>query len=270
MKTIKIFSTLICLLIFSELSITHAQASLEVGVSVRSAPPPLPAYKQPPCPIEGYLWTPGYWAYGDDGYYWVPGVWVSPPRHGYLWTPCYWGFDNGVYVFHHGYWGMHVGFYGGINYGFGYGGTGYCGGRWEGRVFRYNTAVVNVNTTVVRNTYVDKTVVVNNSRGTRNSFNGTGGVERRPNEQEQSAMREERTPATSEQTSHQQTASKDRGQLASENKGRPTTSAMNKVDGERYNPKGRPPKQHAQKKNGKTKKAKEPKQKRVRKGRKNG
>ena len=23
----------------------------------------------------GLIWTPGYWAYGDDGYYWVPGAW---------------------------------------------------------------------------------------------------------------------------------------------------------------------------------------------------
>ena len=56
-------------------------------------PPPLPDYEQPPCPADGYLWTPGYWAWGGGGgYYWVPGTWVQPPRVGVLWTPGYWGF----------------------------------------------------------------------------------------------------------------------------------------------------------------------------------
>ena len=35
-------------------------------------PPPLPDYEQPQAPGDGYMWTPGYWAYGQDGYYWVP------------------------------------------------------------------------------------------------------------------------------------------------------------------------------------------------------
>ena len=45
---------------------------------------------------------------------------VEPPAVGLLWTPGYWGFNNGIYAFNRGYWGPHVGFYGGINYGFGY------------------------------------------------------------------------------------------------------------------------------------------------------
>src|SRR6266851_7755402 len=109
-----------------------SRAQVSVGVSIRVGPPALPVYEQPPCPQEGYLWTPGYWAYGDEGYYWVPGVWVAPPQVGLLWTPGYWGWGGGVYVFHPGYWGPHVGFYGGVNYGFGYGGSGFYGGRWEG------------------------------------------------------------------------------------------------------------------------------------------
>src|SRR5262249_20289954 len=76
----------------------------------------------------GYIWTPGYWAYGDDGFFWVPGTWVLIPEPGLLWTPGYWGWDDGgFYVFHDGYWGLHVGFYGGIDYGFGYVGFGYQG-----------------------------------------------------------------------------------------------------------------------------------------------
>ena len=57
-----------------------------------------------------------------------------------------------------GYWGPTVGFYGGINYGYGYGGYGYYGGRWDGRVFRYNTAVTRVNVNNIHNTYVDNTL----------------------------------------------------------------------------------------------------------------
>ena len=62
-----------------------------------------------------------------------PGVWVRPPQVGLLWTPGYWGWGGGAYLFHAGYWGPHVGFYGGVNYGFGYGGVGFGGGRWVGR-----------------------------------------------------------------------------------------------------------------------------------------
>ena len=110
------------------------------------------------------------------GYYWVPGVWVAPPRVGLLWTPGYWGFVGGRYGGTPGYWGPHVGFYGGINYGFGYGGVGFVGGHWLGGHFAYNTAVVNVNRTVVRNVYVDRTVVRTQLVVNRASFNGEGGV----------------------------------------------------------------------------------------------
>src|SRR5471030_3332800 len=158
MKTIKIFA----LLCFISFGLTKSYAQLSVGVSVRIGPPPLPVYVQPPCPEDGYLWQPGYWAYDDmDGYYWVPGVWVSPPDPGLYWTPCYWGFDNGYYRYHAGYWGPHVGFYGGIDYGYGYPGSGFYGGNWSGRSFRYNSAVFNVNSTVVHNVYVDRTVANN-------------------------------------------------------------------------------------------------------------
>ena len=56
-----------------------------VLISVGFAPPPLPVMvlaDQPPCPVAGWLWTPGYWAYGPDGYYWVPGTWVPAPQPG--------------------------------------------------------------------------------------------------------------------------------------------------------------------------------------------
>jgi hypothetical protein len=89
-------------------------------------PPPLRDESQPRDPGDNSRWTPGSWYYdsGQSDYYWVPGVWVTPP-HGELWTPPYWQYDSGRYQWHHGYWGPHVGFYGGINYGFGYFGRGY-------------------------------------------------------------------------------------------------------------------------------------------------
>ncbi len=119
---------------------SFAQFSLRITV----APPELVVYAQPVCPQEGYIWTPGYWAYGEEGYFWVPGTWVEPPTVGYLWTPGYWGWGDGVYAWNDGYWGSEVGFYGGVNYGFGYGGSGYDGGYWRGGQFSYNTYVNNV------------------------------------------------------------------------------------------------------------------------------
>ncbi len=213
-------------------------AESQLAVSIRIGPPVLPVYTQPPCPVDGYIWTPGYWAYGPAGYYWVPGVWVAPPRAGLLWTPGYWGFVDGVYAWHAGYWGPHVGFYGGVNYGFGYAGVGFVGGVWAGNVFRYNTAVVNVNTTIVRNVYVDRTVI-NNTVVNRTSFNGPGGIAAGPTVQETAFSREAHVQPTALQVSHQTTASQDRTLLASANRGNPGTAAMDSVNGRRYNQQGR-------------------------------
>src|SRR5258707_1094168 len=66
-------------------------ASTAQIISITIAPPELPVYEQPEIPAPGYIWTPGYWAYGPDGYFWVPGTWVEPPAVGLLWTPGYWG-----------------------------------------------------------------------------------------------------------------------------------------------------------------------------------
>ncbi len=226
-----------CFLIMSLIPLkTFSQIS--IGISVRIAPPELPVYAQPPCPEDGYLWTPGYWAYNGYDYYWVPGVWVQPPRYGYYWTPCWWGYSGGYYGFHEGYWGPHIGFYGGVNYGYGYGGSGYYGGRWENGGFRYNTAVVNVNNRVVHNTYEDRTVIVNNNYENHTSFNGPGGVMVRPSARESMAEHENHVPITSEQTSHRQVASQDRNQFVSVNKGKPYNGAMNKVGGQAYNTNG--------------------------------
>jgi WXXGXW repeat (2 copies) len=202
---------------------------ISVGISVHIGPPVLPVYVQPPCPSAGYIWTPGYWAYGPDGYYWVPGTWVMAPQPGYLWTPGYWGWGGGVYLWHGGYWGPHVGFYGGVNYGFGYGGVGFEGGYWNHGVFAYNRSVTNVNTTVINNTY-NKTVVVNNTTVNNVSYNGgTGGTTAQPSAAEQAAAHEQHIQPTSEQAQHEHTASTNHAMLASVNGGRPSIAATPKA-----------------------------------------
>lgn len=194
-----------------------------VFVSVRIGPPPLPVYVQPACPGDGYIWTPGYWAYGPDGYYWVPGTWVLAPQPGFLWTPGYWGFSEGVYVWHAGYWGPHVGFYGGINYGFGYFGTGYAGGYWHGRDFFYNRSVNNV---TITNVHIYNRTVVNNVRVTHVSYNGgAGGINARPSHDEERWGHERHFEATPMQVNHEHGARDNREFLASVNHGRPAIAA---------------------------------------------
>src|SRR5665213_3130380 len=103
------------------------------------APPPIPQYDQPECPGDGYIWTTGYWAYDpNSGYNWVDGAWVLPPYTDALWTPGWWGYGGSDYFWTAGYWGPEVGYYGGINYGFGYFGVGFYGGYWNGGHFWYN------------------------------------------------------------------------------------------------------------------------------------
>jgi hypothetical protein len=196
-------------------------------VQANEAPPPLPDYEQPPCPEEGYLWTPGYWAYAPGGYYWVPGTWVQPPRVGLLWTPGYWGYVGNVYVFNAGYWGPHVGFYGGVNYGFGYVGVGFAGGRWVGNSFAYNRSVTRINVTVVHNTYNE--TVVHNTTFNKVSYNGgTGGTAAAPTPQERTAAREPHVLPTPIQRQHVQEAAKNPGLFAKANGGRPSIAATPK------------------------------------------
>jgi hypothetical protein len=207
--------------------VSFGQTAVSVGVSITGAPPPLPVYDQPPCPGDGYIWIPGYWAYDDDGYYWVAGYWAEPPEIGFLWTPGYWVYSDGFYVWNTGYWATDVGFYGGINYGFGYGGIGYYGGRWDGSTFYYNTAVTNVNRTIVHNTYVQRSSPVITS--SRTSFNGPGGITARPTAQQRVAMRERHISATSTQMVHQRDAAKSGKRVATVNRGRATKTTTTNV-----------------------------------------
>jgi hypothetical protein len=189
-----------------------------VFISVGIAPPALPVYTQPLCPGPGFIWTPGHWAYGPAGYYWVPGVWVDAPFVGALWTPGYWGWSAGLYLWHPGYWGHHVGFYGGINYGFGYFGVGYSGGYWHNGVFAYNRSVSHVDVTRIHNTYTRS--VSNNMTARRVSYNGgAGGTHAQPTAAERAAEHEQHTAATARQTQHNHAASTSHAQSASVNHG---------------------------------------------------
>ena len=224
---IKLPAILLAVLLFAGLPLASSNAY--VGISVAIAPPAIPVYVQPYCPAPGYIWTPGYWAYDGFDYYWVPGVWVAPPRVGYLWTPGYWGYNNGLYAFNDGYWGPTVGFYGGINYGFGYGGRGYYGGQWVGETFRYNTAVTRVNPAVITNTYVNREVVKNT--GSRAGFNGPGGAKAKATAQEQAAAKAEHLQPTSEQRSRVDAAKNNPDLHAKNNHGKPKAAAINALDG---------------------------------------
>jgi hypothetical protein len=206
-------------------AVIPASAHAGIFISVGFAPPVLPIYVQPICPEPNLMWMPGYWAYGDDGYYWVPGAWVPAPYVGALWTPGYWGWNNGLYVFNDGYWGPHIGYYGGVNYGFGYMGMGFAGGEWRGGYFAYNTAIVHVNTTIIHNTYINETIVHNttivNEKNVAYS-GGPGGIQHKPTAEEQVAMHETHLPPTKFQTQHVQTARLDKTSYAKVNGGHPT------------------------------------------------
>ena len=203
-----------------------SSAGVFVGVSVNLAPPPLPVYVQPPCPEPGYLWSPGYWAWDDDAgaYYWVPGTWVLPPEVGLLWTPGYWGWGDGAYLWHAGYWGPQVGFYGGVNYGYGYDGEGFDGGYWRGSSFYYNRAVVHVGPTFVTNVY-NHPVVYHNTYGHVSYNGGPGGVVAHPNREQITAEHEHHQGFTSVQERQQRMAFADRSQRADYNHGRPPIAA---------------------------------------------
>ncbi|MGC2247183.1 MAG: hypothetical protein WA609_11330 [Terriglobales bacterium] len=211
------------LLMLSLSAVSFAQ--IGIGISVRFGPPAIPIYTQPVCPGPGYLWTPGYWGWSDvDGYYWVPGTWVDAPV-GLLWTPGYWGWNDGAYVWNDGYWGPTVGFYGGINYGFGYTGEGFYGGEWRGRSFYYNSDVMNVRGAHITNVY-QRTVVVNNNHVAYNG--GEGGVQSRPNAEQERYAHEHHTAAIAAQRQQAREASQNRALFARENHGRPAIAATDR------------------------------------------
>lgn len=202
----------------------EAGIAISVGVSVGFAPPVLPVYEQPPIPGPGYLWTPGYWAWDGMGYYWVPGAWVLAPFYGALWTPPYWGWVGGMYVFHPGYWGRHIGFYGGINYGYGYVGTGYVGGYWGHGGFYYNRSVNRIQNVHITNVY--NRTVINNTYINRTSYNGgRGGIMARPTPEQMAFAHQRHYAPVAAQQQQMRLARQDPSLRASYNHGMPPIAA---------------------------------------------
>ncbi len=207
-----------------------AHAQLSIGISVGFAPPELPIYDQPPIPAYGYIWTPGYWAWDDSfgDYYWVPGSWVQPPQVGFLWTPGYWGWsDDGDYVFNQGYWGPTVGFYGGIDYGYGYGGQGYEGGYWQHGNLYYNGAVNNFSSVRINYRYNRPVSHVATVNGV--SFNGgAGGVSARPTPAQMALARGRHVAPTALQVRQRTMAAAVPGNRASVSHGKPAIAATSR------------------------------------------
>ena len=214
-------------LLLATLALSSAAfAQVGVSISVGFPPPELPVYQQPLCPGENYIWTPGYWGWDGEDYYWVPGTWVLAPEAGYLWTPPYWDWDGDAYAFHAGYWAPEVGFYGGIDYGYGYFGHGYEGGRWEHDHFYYNRAVNHIDTAEIHNVYDQR--VSQRSEPRVSYHGGRGGINDRPTSQEEAAMHARHIPPVAAQTQHIQEARSNPQLRATENHGRPPIAATAK------------------------------------------
>ncbi len=205
-----------------------SQAAVSVGISVGFAPPALPVYDQPPIPGDGYVWMPGYWAWSPDGgYYWVPGTWVLPPGVGLYWTPPWWGWNGAVYVFHAGYWGPSVGYYGGINYGFGYFGTGYVGGYWRDRHFYYNRDYNNFGHRTIHRTY-SKPFPRPEHNGV--GWNGgVGGMPGRPSAKDLATARQRHWQPTNPQIQHFNAARSFPQLRSTTNNGRPPIVTTNRA-----------------------------------------
>lgn len=202
---------------------TASYARVGVIISVGFAPPALPVYQQPLCPGDGYIWTPGYWAWDGYEYYWVPGTWILAPQVGFLWTPPWWGWGGTAFIFHEGYWGPHVGWYGGISYGFGYFGHGYEGGRWDGGHFFYNRTVNNINVNVIHNVYNTR---IENVTVNHISYNGgRGGIDARPTREEEGYANERHVGPVPAQVQHMDAARNNRDMRASVNQGKPPVAA---------------------------------------------
>jgi hypothetical protein len=208
-------------------NLAPAPAAAGIYVSITEAPPELPVYDPPPLPGEGYMWTPGYWAWDEEegDYYWVPGAWVMAPQPGYLWTPGYWGWNDGVYAWNAGYWGPTVGYYGGVCYGYGYTGQGFHGGHWDHGAYYYNRSVVNIGNVRVTRVYSKP---VSHSQN-KISFNGgPRGLQLKPTEQERLLATHAHLGPTAAQKQHHFSAHLNKGLFFKANRGNPTITGVAK------------------------------------------
>ncbi len=146
------------------------------------------------------------------------------------WDCCghrYWAWNNGRYFWNAPYWGPQVGYYGGINYGYGYGGNGAAGGRWNNGHFEYNRAANNFGNTRITNAYSQ--TVVNATPFNHVSFNGgTGGVSLQPSVQQLAAAHQQHTAPLPVQAQHIQAAAANQALLASANHGHPPIAATSR------------------------------------------
>ncbi len=237
----RIIGLFLALAVAAMAAIVPVSSSAQVYISL-SAPPMMQVEMQPQLSTPGSIWTPGYWAYGQQGYYWVGGSWTQPPQMGYNWTPGYWGYSQNRYNYNQGYWGPQVGYYGGINYGNGYFGNGYSGGGWYGNQYRYNTAVTRVNPAYVRNVYINRTVVVRNVNYT--SYNGgLHGVRMHPDSRQIAYSQQHHVYATETQRQRAVHASQDRHAYAEANRAPVHTVAVKPAHAAA--PVAHPPQQHA-------------------------
>jgi hypothetical protein len=188
-------------------------------------PPDLFDYDQPFAPGPYFLWIPGYWSHNRLGFFWVPGLWTRAPFIGALWTPPYWNFSGGAYRFHSGYWGAHIGYYGGVNYGFGYIGAGFFGGYWRGKEFFYNAAVTRVPATI--STVYRHTPIYHGGVSVRTSYNGgPSGLQARPLRSEIAAAHEPRLPEMRSQVMLRRQFSHMSVVASNRNQGHPVTAAI--------------------------------------------
>ena len=119
-----------------------------------------------------------------------------------------------------------VGFYGGVNYGFGYDGVDTTADAGKAESFFYNTAVNNIRVTQVTNVYNAPVVVNNVTTINRVSFNGgMGGVVAAPTPQQLSAASEPHIPPTPLQRNHVRAASVQPQQFLNTNQGKPAVAA---------------------------------------------
>jgi hypothetical protein len=101
-----------------------AMAQTDFQLYIGSAPP-APMYERAPAVRRGYVWSPGYWAWGGHRHHWVPGSYVVE-RPGYVYAPPSWRERGGRWYLQEGYWNPQVAMRGGERY---YGGDRYYGGE---------------------------------------------------------------------------------------------------------------------------------------------
>jgi len=115
-----------------------------------------------------------------------------------------------------------VGYYVGIEYGFGYTGDGYHGGYWRDHQFVYNRVVNDLGNVNVP-TYANQVFAPANHI----SYNGgRDGTTAQPTPAQLASTRERHISPTPEQIQNQQTASRIPTQMYSENKGAPPITAV--------------------------------------------